>query len=93
MTEEFAEIVNRLARARNFEEGSFLLITSEPEMNKVIVEMKGKAAEIISGIGSTLERILESINDDDALVVRNFITTILLKDEQTRYQSKHKGGK
>ena len=86
MTEEFAERVNRLARARNFEEGAYLLITSEPESDKPIVEMKGKEAAIISGIGSTLEHILESINNDAALAVRNFITTILLEDEQKRYQ-------
>ena len=50
MTNEFAEIVNRLARAKNFKDGSFCLITSDPDSDKVVVEVKGEHKDIIQGV-------------------------------------------
>ena len=38
MTNEFAEIVNRLARAKNFKDGSFCLITSDPDSDKLLLK-------------------------------------------------------
>lgn len=93
MTEEFAKIVNRLARARNFEDGSFCLITSEPNADNVMVEMKGKHSALVQGIGSTLKQILSSIDDKEAVTVREFITNILIKDEQKRFQGGYHTGK
>ena len=65
MTNEFAEIVNRLARAKNFKDGSFCLITSDPDSDKVVVEVKGEHKDIIQGVGSTLRHITDIITEDE----------------------------
>ena len=87
MTNEFAVIVNRLARAKNFEDGSFCLITSDPDSDKVVVELKGEHKHLIQGIGSTLKHILTQVNDKDAEIIKKFITDIITEDEKLRFKS------
>ena len=87
MTNEFTEIVNRLARAKNFKDGSFCLITSDPDSDKVVVEVKGEHKDIIQGVGSTLRHILSQVNDKDAEIIKVFITDIITEDEKSRFKS------
>ena len=87
MTNEFAEIVNRLARAKNYKDGSFCLITSDPDSDKVVVELKVEHKNIIQGVGDTLKHILSQVNDEDAEIIKVFITDIITEDEKSRFKS------
>lgn len=78
MTGGFAEIIKRLARARDFEDGAFLLITSEPNSKTFTVEMKGWYSPIAEGYIKTLEKILSELNNEDASRVREAVIKTLL---------------
>ena len=88
MTQEFAEVVNRLARAKNFEEGSYLLITFEPENTQVVSEFKGNHAPLISGMGGCLQRILPYLDDEEAKCVKEVFLNIFKDDEKHRFEIK-----
>ncbi len=89
MTEEFAKIVNRLARAKNFDDGSYLLITQKGE-ESIIVEMKGSHSAILSGIGGTLKQILNISDDKEGQTIREWLREIIIEDEQQRFQKGEK---
>lgn len=86
MTEEFAEIVNRLAKARNFPEGAYCLITVLQDEDDAVMQIKGPAEFILPGIKMAIEEILEKSRDDAARSVREYIKDILIKDEERRFQ-------
>lgn len=88
MTKEFAEIVNRLARARNFEDGSFILVTSEPDSEDIRLEVKGSYSVLLPAICDILKEILSDAEDDKAAsIIREHIKEVIIEDEQRRFQN------
>lgn len=87
MTDEFAKTVNKLARARNFEDGSYLLLTKNGDENYV-AEMKGAMATIVCGIGGVVKNILESSDDNEARAICEHLKKIIIADEERRFQQR-----
>jgi len=88
MTKEFEEIVNRLARARNFEDGSYILVTSEPDSEDIKIEAKGNYDVFVPAICDILNEILSKAKDNKAaLIVREKVKKVIIEDEQRRFQN------
>lgn len=87
MTKEFAEMIDSLARARSFEDGSFLLLTAEPDADKAKIEMKGEHSALVAGMGTALNHILSEVDNKEALEVREYIKKIIVDDEVRRLQN------
>lgn len=87
MTQEFAEITNLLARARNIEGGTHLLITATPDEEEITISMKGDDTIIVCSVCDVLKKILEVTSDDTkARAFRELLKQVIVADEQRRFQ-------
>lgn len=88
MTEDFAEIVNRLARARNFEDGAFCLITAHANEDTHTVEQKYINSGVLNGINHAVKNYLEKLDDNNARVFKDMLKKTIIEDEERRFQNK-----
>lgn len=86
MTEEFAEIVNRLAKARNFEDGAFLLITKGGGDETIKIESKGSTYDVLYGVSAYLDKLLSKMTGTEAEATRQLLKNVIIRDEQRRFQ-------
>ena len=87
MTQEFAEIINRLAKARNIEGGTHLLITAMPDEDEIELDMKGNDTTIVYSVCDVLKKVLETTHDDTrARAFRELLKQVIIADEQRRFQ-------
>lgn len=88
MTEEFAKMVNRLARANNFEDGAFCLITAHFNENTYYIQQKGINAGVLSGINTAIRDYLNTLDDNVAIMFRGMLKKTISEDEERRFQNK-----
>lgn len=92
MTKEFAKKVSKLAKAHNFDDGAYLLITAHTGNGIINIERKGLNHNLIKGIICALEGYLKQLNNIDRISLCEAIKSIIVKDEQSRFQNKSIGG-
>lgn len=92
MTEDFAKTVNRLSRARNFEDGAFCLITAHANENTHTVEQKNINSGVLNGISNAVKNYLDKLDNNAARTFRNMLKETIIKDEERRFQIKDMKG-
>lgn len=66
------------------EDATFCLITNAAGQDGESINLRGKAAHIIAGIGAVLNYMLENADENQGLAVRNYISSVLMLDEHRR---------
>ncbi|NDO18789.1 hypothetical protein FMM68_03860 [Lachnospiraceae bacterium MD329] len=92
MTEDFAKTVNRLSRARNFEDGAFCLITAHANENTHTVEQKNINSGVLNGINNAVKNYMDKLDNNAARTFRNMLKETIIKDEERRFQIKDMKG-
>lgn len=89
MTENFAKTVNRLSRAKNFEDGAFCLITAHANEGTHTVEQKNINSGVLNGIDRAVKNYLDMLDDNNARKFRDMLITTIIQDEKRRFQSEN----
>ena len=87
MQNNFREQVSRFTMARNYKDGSFVLITALEGEDFAAVELKGKAEDIITGLCAAIDLELNRLDTADAIAAREKIKQAIIKDEQRRFNA------
>lgn len=86
MTRAFNKTLDRLARAWNYNDGSYLLITQCGDDDGV-VQSGGDSGEIVNGIITALKlQILPNVDDDEARDICDWLKSFIVEDEERRFQ-------
>lgn len=83
MTDEFRELTSRLARAKNFDGGAYILITLHPDEKDIKVDMKGSGYILLTGLIGALSSLLD---DADVKTQQDTCEALvkLVSDNQTK---------
>lgn len=86
MTEEFAKMVNRLARAKNFEGGSYLLITNHHDEEHIRIQSKGNDAVNMLGIVGYIKAFMQDSTMEERQEVLDILKTLIVQEEEKLFQ-------
>lgn len=91
--DNFREMVSKLAKGRNFPEGSYALIVATPDNSQIHICCDGKSSALVYGICNLLTTVLTGIEfDTEAAIARDKIKDVLIADELRRFQNSPIGG-
>lgn len=88
MTEEFAKTVNRIARAKNFEGGTYLLITKHHDEDDIHTEGKGNDTVVLLGIASYIKFLMKENTAEQNRNILDFLKLIIINEEERLFQEK-----
>lgn len=88
MTEEFAKTVNRLARARNFEGGTYLLITKQHDEDDIDITAKGNEMINMLGIVGYIRSFMQESTTEKRQEVLDILKKVIIREEERLFQEK-----
>lgn len=91
MSNEYKELIDRLARARNFKGGSYVLITAEPEDKDIRISMKGENSDMACGAVKLIEEILNTVDFELQKCVCEKLTHLISDSNMRRFQASEMG--
>lgn len=91
MSNEYKELIDRLARARNFKGGSFVLITSEPDDTDIKITMKGNSCDIACGAVGLIEQLLNTVDFELQKCICEKLTHLISDSNMRRFQASEMG--
>ena len=86
MTKSFQEMADNLARAKNFEDGSYLLITSRESKDDIFVSAGGNPGVLLLGIAIETKKLLEEVDRVASAEICAIMSKIVSDEQARRFQ-------
>lgn len=88
MTEEFKKLVSSLAKARNFEGGSYLLVTNQHDEDDIDITAKGNEMINMLGIVGYISSFMQESTTEERQEVLDILKKFIIREEERHFQEK-----
>lgn len=86
MSNEYKMLIDRLARARNFKGGSYILLTAAPDEDYVQVAIEGNGHTLATGLVGTMRELLSAADTETQKFLCDELVRLVSDNQMKRFQ-------